>query len=201
MQENEMNRTRPTTRIAASVAALSFLLAACGDDDDDAGTDSTAVVQPTPTTSAATEDTGADAGDIVETATAAGDFTVLLEAATAAGLVDELQGAGPLTVFAPTDEAFAAALESLGLTKDELLADTETLSAILLYHVVDGAVPAADVVTLDGESVPTLNGAEVTVRVADGKVRLNDGAEVVTADVQASNGIIHVIDGVLLPPA
>ena len=87
-----------------------------------------------------------------------------MAAVEAAGLVETLQGEGPYTVFAPTDEAFAAALEDLGLTAEELLADTETLTSILTYHVVEGEVPAADVVTLDGEEVPTVNGATVTDR-------------------------------------
>ena len=103
--------------------------------------------------------------DIVETATAAGDFTTLVAAVEAAGLVETLQGDGPYTVFAPTDEAFAAALEDLGLTADELLADTETLASILTYHVVEGDVPAADVVGLDGQAVPTVNGADVEITV------------------------------------
>jgi transforming growth factor-beta-induced protein len=196
-------RTSTVPRFAAaSFAAVALLLAGCSDDDD--STASTGTTVPSETTVAEGSDTtmaGEEPGDIVEVATAAGDFTVLLEAATAAGLVDELQGEGPLTVFAPTDDAFAAALESLGLTKEELLADTDTLSAILLYHVVEGAVPAADVVELDGQSVPTLNGAEVAVSVVDGKVFLNEDTEVVATDVMASNGVIHVIDAVLLPPA
>jgi uncharacterized surface protein with fasciclin (FAS1) repeats len=110
-------------------------------------------------------------------------------------------GRSPLTVFAPPTRRSRRRLESLGLTKEELLADTETLSAILLYNVVEGAVPAADVVELDGQSVTTLNGADVAVSVVDGKVFLNEDTEVVATDVMASNGVIHVIDAVLLPPA
>ena len=138
--------------------------------------------------------------DIVETATAAGDFTTLVAAVEAAGLVETLQGEGPYTVFAPTDEAFAAALEDLGLTAEELLADTETLTSILTYHVVEGEVPAADVVTLDGEEVPTVNGATVTIGVDGDTVTVND-ATVIATDIFATNGVIHVIDSVLLPPA
>ena len=96
--------------------------------------------------------------------------------------------------------AFEAALTDLGLTADELLADTETLSSILLYHVVEGEVPAEDVVGLDGQSVPTVNGAEVEITVDGETVMVND-ATVTQADVFASNGVIHVIDTVLVPAA
>ncbi|CAN5897856.1 hypothetical protein BH23ACT5_BH23ACT5_15990 [soil metagenome] len=101
--------------------------------------------------------------DIVDTAVAAGDFTTLAAALEAAGLVDTLKGDGPFTVFAPTDAAFKAALADLGLTAEELLADTETLTSILTYHVVAGEVPAADVVTHDGQDVETVNGGAVAI--------------------------------------
>jgi uncharacterized surface protein with fasciclin (FAS1) repeats len=87
------------------------------------------------------------------------------------------------------------------LTQEELLADTDTLESILLYHVVDGAVPASDVLELDGEDVETLNGESVSVSVMGSDVMLNDTVNVVATDVEASNGVIHVIDGVLLPPS
>ncbi|MGI9621485.1 MAG: fasciclin domain-containing protein, partial [Acidimicrobiales bacterium] len=106
----------------------------------------------------------------------------------------------PFTVFAPTEDAFAAALEALDLTAEELLADTETLTAVLTYHVVAGEVPAADVVELDGEDVETVNGATVAISVDGDTVMVNE-ATVVQADIQASNGIIHAIDAVLLPPS
>jgi basic membrane lipoprotein Med (substrate-binding protein (PBP1-ABC) superfamily) len=138
--------------------------------------------------------------NIAEVASSTEGFSTLVAAADAAGLVDTLANGGPFTVFAPTDEAFAAALEALGLTAEELLADTETLTSILLYHVVEGAVPAEVVVTLDGAAVPTVNGADVTISVSDMGVMVND-VNVVATDVYAANGIIHVIDGVLLPPA
>ncbi|MDH5291604.1 MAG: fasciclin domain-containing protein [Acidimicrobiia bacterium] len=136
-------------------------------------------------------------GTIVDVATEAGDFTTLLAAAQAAGLVETLSGPGPLTVFAPTDEAFAAALQDLGLTADELLADKATLTSILTYHVVDGEVLSTDLT--DGMKAPTVNGAELTIDLSDG-VKVND-ATVTTPDVMASNGVIHIVDGVLLPPA
>ena len=129
-----------------------------------------------------------------------GSFTTLVAAVQAADLVDTLSGEGPFTVFAPTDDAFAAALEALGLTAEELLADTDLLTSVLTYHVVAGAVPSSDVVTLDGQSVATVNGAEVAISVDGDTVMVND-ATVVAVDVEASNGVIHVIDSVLLPPA
>lgn len=134
--------------------------------------------------------------DIVETAAAAGNFTTLLAAAQAADLVDALKGDGPLTVFAPTDDAFAALPPG---TVDALLEDIDALTAILTYHVVPGAVTAEQVVKLS--SAATLNGAELTVTVTgDGKVMV-DGATVIMTDIKASNGIIHVIDAVVIPGA
>jgi uncharacterized surface protein with fasciclin (FAS1) repeats len=103
-------------------------------------------------------------------------------------------------VFAPTDAAFVAALDSLGLTAEELLADTETLTSILTYHVIAGEVPSSVVVTMDGQSAATVNGAEVMIGVDGETVMVND-ATVTAVDIPASNGIIHVIDSVLLPPA
>ena len=138
-------------------------------------------------------------GTIVDVATDAG-FTTLVAAVEAAGLVETLSGPGPFTVFAPTDEAFAAALESLGVTAEELLADTEKLTSILTYHVIAGEVPSSTVVTLDGQTATTVNGADVTISVDGEAVMVND-ADVTQVDIPASNGIIHVIDSVLLPPA
>ena len=131
--------------------------------------------------------------DIVDTAAAAGSFNTLLAAATAAGLVDTLKGDGPFTVFATTDDAFAALPEG---TVEALLADPEALAGILTYHVVPGAVMSTDLV--DDMKAGTVNGAEITIDLDDG-VMVND-ATVVAADVEASNGVIHVIDKVILPP-
>lgn len=132
---------------------------------------------------------------IVETAKAAGSFTTLLAAVEAAGLKDALSGKGPLTVFAPTDEAFAALPEG---TVESLLKDKAKLSSILTYHVVDGAVTAKMVVGLD--EAKTLNGQSVTVKVKDEAVMINK-AKVVKTDIMCSNGVIHVIDAVMLPKA
>jgi len=134
--------------------------------------------------------------DIVETAAAAGNFTTLLAAAEAADLVDALKSEGPLTVFAPTDEAFAALPEG---TVEALLQDIDALTAILTYHVTVGAIDA-EAVTQE-TTIPTLNGAELSVMVmGDGTVKIDD-ATVITADIQTSNGIIHVIDAVVIPGA
>ena len=133
--------------------------------------------------------------DIVDTAIAAGSFNTLVAAVQAAGLEDALRGDGPFTVFAPTDEAFAALPAG---TVESLLADPEALSQILLYHVVAGKVMAADV--SDGLQADTLEGAPVAFSIVDGKPMIN-GANIVATDIEASNGVIHVIDAVILPPA
>ena len=134
--------------------------------------------------------------NIVETAVAAGSFNTLVAAVSAAGLADTLSGEGPFTVFAPTDDAFAALPEG---TVDALLADPSgDLTQILLYHVLSGKVMAEAVA--DGLEVETLQGSTVTFSVVDGKPMIN-GAMIVTTDIEASNGVIHVIDAVILPPA
>jgi uncharacterized surface protein with fasciclin (FAS1) repeats len=132
--------------------------------------------------------------DIIETAREAGNFTTLLTALEVAGLTETIATGGPFTVFAPTDEAFAKIpAEKL----QEILADKELLTAILTYHVVAGIVPSSDVVNLS--EAETVNGAKVNIKVWDGSVMLND-AKVIATDIQATNGIIHVIDTVILPP-
>jgi len=133
--------------------------------------------------------------NIVDVAVAAGNFQTLAEALTAAGLVSTLQGEGPFTVFAPTDEAFAALPEG---TLEGLLADVPALTNVLLYHVASGAVPSSDVAGL--ESVSTLLGASVPISVVSNTVKIGD-ATILTTDIEAGNGVIHVIDAVLIPPA
>ncbi len=132
--------------------------------------------------------------DVVETAVAAGQFKTLVKAVQAAGLTDTLQGEGPFTVFAPTDEAFAAIPEA---KLKALLADKKALTAVLTYHVVPGQVMARDVVKLD--SAKTVQGQSVTIQTQGGQVRVNN-ASVIKTDIVCSNGVIHVIDAVLLPP-
>ncbi|WLR54729.1 fasciclin domain-containing protein [Mesobacillus subterraneus] len=131
--------------------------------------------------------------DIVDTAVAAGNFKILAAALEKAGLVETLKGEGPYTVFAPTDEAFNKLLKDLGITADELLARKD-LKDILLYHVLPGKVMSGDL--KDGMQAQTLAKKNVTISLDP--VRVND-AKVITPDVEASNGVIHVIDKVLLP--
>ncbi|MEO0595653.1 MAG: fasciclin domain-containing protein [Chloroflexota bacterium] len=140
---------------------------------------------------------------IVRVAQATEDLSTLVAAVAAADLVGTLDTGGPFTVFAPTNAAFEAAIEALGTTAEDLLADTETLTSILTYHVVSGEV-LSEALT-DGQEVTTLNGAILTIGVSDDGVTVTDGNgstyNVVTADVDAGNGVVHIIDGVLVPPA
>ncbi len=137
---------------------------------------------------------GGHSMDIVDTAVGAGNFTTLVAAVQAAGLEDTLRGDGPFTVFAPTDEAFAALPEG---TVESLLQEEnrDQLIAILTYHVVPGAVMSSDL--SDGMMATTVQGSDVTIGTMDGVTV--DGANVVAADIEASNGVIHVIDSVILP--
>ena len=133
--------------------------------------------------------------DLVQVATEAGQFTTLLKAVEAAGLVEVLRGEGPFTVFAPTDAAFAKLPAG---TLDALLKDRQRLVAVLTYHVVPARITAAEVVRMGSARPASVQGQMLTIAVRDGKVHV-DGATVVAADVMASNGVIHVIDNVVLP--
>ena len=141
------------------------------------------------------QDEGMAENDIVDTAVSAGQFSTLAAALEAAGLVDTLKGDGPFTVFAPTDDAFAKLPEG---TVEELLKpeNKDKLVSILTYHVVSGKVVAADVVKL--EKAKTVNGSDVSIQVMDGNVQVGS-ANVTSTDIEASNGVIHVIDSVILP--
>lgn len=161
------------------LAALLLAVAACGGSS-----------KPAATSAASTP---AATADIVDTAVAAGSFTTLVTAVQAAGLVDTLKGDGPFTVFAPTDEAFAKLPPG---TVEALLADKDKLTRVLTYHVVAGKVTAADVGGLT--EAATVAGPTLAIDTSAG-VKIND-ATVVKADVMATNGVIHVIDTVLLPP-
>jgi transforming growth factor-beta-induced protein len=136
--------------------------------------------------------------NIVEIAASDERFSTLVAAVTKAGLVETLSSPGPFTVFAPTNDAFAALLAELGITAEELL-NSPDLRSILTYHVIAEKLTAADVVALD--KVTTVNGKDITVEVVDGNVILNGSIKVIITDIMASNGVIHAIDGVLLPPA
>jgi len=138
-------------------------------------------------------------GNIVQVAVGAGQFKTLTALVKQAGLAGALSKKGAnLTVFAPTDAAFAKVPKA---TLAKLGKDKKALQAVLLYHVVKGKVPASKVVTLNGKSATTLNGAPVRISVKGGSVFLNGSTKVIATDVKASNGIIHVINKVLLPPA
>jgi len=133
--------------------------------------------------------------NIVETAVAAGNFNTLVEAVKEAGLVDTLSGPGPFTVFAPTDEAFAKVPKDV---MDTLMADKTLLTSVLTYHVIPGEVMSSDLV--NGMSVKTVEGSDVRITIDSAGVMV-DNARVINADIKASNGVIHVIDAVILPPA
>ena len=196
--------------------AVSLMAAACGEDTSEEVVETTTTLDgQSVTTVQPNRDThpgGAGtvlrdrrprpepSGTIVEVAVASGAFPTLIAAVEAAGLVDTLNSDGPFTVFAPTEEAFATALDNLDITAEELLANTELLTAVLTYHVLATEAPSELVATLDGQSVTTVNGADITITINGDTVAINN-ATVVTTDIQATNGIIHVIDTVLLPPS
>ena len=188
---------------AAGAVSLALFLASCSSSATPSTSMAPTTMAPSTSAPAATMAPPKATADIVDTAVAAGNFKTLATALTAAGLVDTLKGPGPFTVFAPTDAAFAKLPAG---TLDTLLKDpTGKLAAILKYHVVAGKVMAADVVKLNGQKVKTVQGADITVEVSGGMVTLVDvtgqKVNVVTTDIAASNGVIHVIDAVLLPSA
>ena len=189
-------------RVVAIGIVASLALVACGSDKKAETISTPAPVgtsaeAPVESSVEATETTmAAEAGDIVAVAAGNPDFSTLVAAVTAAGLVETLQGAGPFTVFAPNNEAFAAL--PAGLVDKLLLPENkDTLVKILTYHVVSGKVMAADVTAGD---VPSVEGSNITVAVEGGTVTLNGSSKVIATDVAASNGVIHVIDAVILPP-
>ena len=197
-----MKKTFLSALMVASASVL--MLASCNDEkktevSTETATDTTKVAETTP----ATTEVGVMVGganmvpskNIVENAAGSADHTTLVAAVKAAGLAETLSGAGPFTVFAPTNEAFAKLPAGAvdGLLKPESKAK---LTGVLTYHVVAGAVKAADL--KDGQKIKTLQGEELTVGVKDGKVTIN-GANVTVADVVSSNGVTHVIDAVLMP--
>lgn len=191
-------RKSPTRLAAVATIAGLVVLSACGSDTNDTSSSATTAAPAgtdAPATTAAGGDMTDEPGTIVDVAVANGSFGTLVAAVQAADLVDALSAEGPLTVFAPTDDAFAALPD--GLVDCLLLPENkETLSTILTYHVVDGKVMSTDLT--DGD-VGTLQGEDITVDLTDG-VTLNGTVTVTAADIEASNGVIHVIDGVLVPP-
>jgi len=207
----------------ALLFSLSLVAAACGDDATEVIDDASETVEGAADDVAeGAEDMADDAGEmaddmvsededgemadadddmlpatVVDIALSDDNFSTLVAALTQAELVETLQGEGPFTVFAPTNDAFAALLADLDVTAEELLA-REDLGAILTYHVVPGTIMAADAVAADGTEIATVNGDTIAVTVVDGAVMV-DGASVTTADLVAGNGVVHVIDSVILP--
>jgi uncharacterized surface protein with fasciclin (FAS1) repeats len=185
-------------RVVAIGIVASLALVACGSDSKTETISTEAPVETSAETpvDATTTTVAAEVGDIVAVAAGNPDFSTLVAAVTAAGLVETLQGAGPFTVFAPNNAAFEAL--PAGLVDKLLLPENkETLVKILTYHVVSGKVMAADVAAGD---VPSVEGSNITVTVDAGTVTLNGSSKVIATDVEASNGVIHVIDAVILPP-
>jgi uncharacterized surface protein with fasciclin (FAS1) repeats len=178
--------TKRTILLVASVLALALGIAACGGGDDET-TGSTAATEEK--ASAATEE------NVVAVAQQTPELSTLVKAVSAAGLVQTLEEPGPYTVFAPTNKAF----EALGGTLDTLLEpqNKAELAEILTYHVVPGELTSSEL--SDGQKLKTVQGDTLEVRIAGGEVTVN-GAKVVTPDVEASNGVVHVIDEVLIPP-
>lgn len=170
--------------ILSGVAAASTILTACGSSDDHVA--------------------AAPAQDIVQLAQATPALSILVEAVVAAGLVDTLKSAGPFTVFAPTNDAFVSLLGELGVTKDALLANKALLTAVLTYHVLGAKVESTQIPL--GAAIKTVQGSTLridlsgmaTLAITDGRGRK---ANIVTANIQAKNGVVHVIDKVILPPA
>ena len=198
----------------AAVASLGLFATACGSDSDDAATEEAtteSVVEEVVTedTAAATDSTDAAAPQtIVDIAAGNPDFSTLVSLVTAAGLAETLAGEGPFTVLAPTNAAFEALAEKMGVTIEELVAtltgDVERLKTVLTSHVIAGKVLAADTAALNGMEADMLSGEKVKVVSADGVVSFTIGtstATVVTADVEAANGVIHIVDMPLLPLA
>ena len=201
-----------TLKTFALLGVFALITVACSPADEGAETSTTedmtttTEVMATTTTEAMTSTTGETMGETVyDVAAGSEDFSTLVAAVDAAGLQDALADPeATLTVFAPTNDAFEAALTALGITAEELLADTETLTSILTYHVLGETVTSADLAAAgtDEITVTTLNGEDLTVIVGDGGSVSFAGqtATVVAADIEASNGVIHVIDAVLVPP-
>jgi uncharacterized surface protein with fasciclin (FAS1) repeats len=173
---------------------VASIAAGCGDDNNDAaGTATTNAPARTGGT------TATERGDVLEVATAEGDLGTFLEATEAAGIMDGLHGTGPFTVFVPTDEAFDAYLTQAGMTQTEAFADPGVLRRLVQHHIVNMSEDAAMVMEMNGRSFTTAAGTSLAVSV-DGETVMVGDATVDRYDIQASNGVIHVIDGVLSPP-
>jgi uncharacterized surface protein with fasciclin (FAS1) repeats len=191
---------RMTSRTAVLLMALGLLVAACG--EEGATTISQAAAETTTTEEMMEETTTTEEmmdDDVLAVAEAEGDLGTFLAATGAAGIMEDFHGEGPFTLFIPTDEAFAAYLDSAGMSQEEAFAGAEMLQSILGYHVVTMMDDSEMVMGMDGQTFTTLNGAPLEVTV-DGEAVMVGDATILRYDIQASNGVIHVIDAVLTPP-
>lgn len=188
-----MNRRR-----LAGLLLVTLVAAGCGDDDDDtAATDTTAGADASAESDSADD---APAGDVLEVAAAEGDLNMFLAATEAAGVMDGLHGTGPFTVFVPTDDAFSAYLDEAGMSQAEVFADADAVRRLVEHHIVNMNDDAEMVMSMAGQSLTTAAGTALDVSV-DGDVVMVGDATVTRYDIGATNGVIHVIDGVLIPPA
>ncbi len=182
------------------ILVVGLFIAACG---EDAATDTTAEMDDTSTTAEMMDDTATTAEmmdeDVLAVAAAEGDLDTFLGAMEAAGIMEDFHGEGPFTLFIPTDDAFSAYVDESGMTEEELLAGGEMLQSVLGYHVVTMMEDSEMVMGMDGQTFTTLNGAPLDVTV-DGETVMVGDATIVRYDLSASNGVIHVIDTVLIPP-
>ena len=190
--------TATSRRLVHLLALLALIATACGD----SATSTTAA--PTTTTAEATTTTEEmteeeTMGDVLEVAAAEGDLGIFLDALGAAGIMDDFHGEGPFTLFIPTDEAFTAYLDEAGMSQEEVFAGAEMLQAILNYHIVNMMEDGDMVMGMSGESFTTASGEALEVTV-DGDVVMVGDATIERYDLAASNGVIHVIDTVLIPP-
>lgn len=190
----------PTTAILlarrslAGVALVAVIAAGCGSGDDDSGTATATTEAP--------DRTGTDqsSGDVLEVAAAEGDLGTFLDALQASGAMDDLHGDGPFTVFAPTDEAFAAYLQQAGMTQDQVFADPQALRGLVEFHIVDMNEPSEMVMDMAGQQFTTASGEPLAVSAQGDEIMVGN-AMVERYDLEASNGVVHVIDHVLVPPS
>jgi uncharacterized surface protein with fasciclin (FAS1) repeats len=195
-----------TVKYRALLIALMVSLAACGDAEEGATVTTEEMMEETASTEMMEETASTEMmeeemmdEDVLAVAGAEGDLGTFLAAVESAGMMEDLHGEGPFTVFAPTDEAFDAYLESSGMTEEEALAGGEMLQSIVGYHLVSMMEDSSMVMGMDGESLTTVNGAPLEITV-DGETVMVGDATVLRYDIEASNGVIHVIDTVLTPP-
>jgi uncharacterized surface protein with fasciclin (FAS1) repeats len=195
-----------TVKYRALLIALMVALAACGDAEEGATVTTEEMMEETASTEMMEETASTEMmeeemmdEDVLAVAGAEGDLGTFLAAVESAGMMEDLHGEGPFTVFAPTDDAFDAYLESSGMTEEEALAGGEMLQSIVGYHLVSMMEDSSMVMGMDGESLTTVNGAPLDITV-DGETVMVGDATVLRYDIEASNGVIHVIDTVLTPP-